>query len=58
MISVSGACDPDEDLSAFAVISRRNGPDGQPGDLIWIDTGSGPGREIWIPDPETPSQGR
>ncbi|GIE86778.1 hypothetical protein SAMN06264365_103407 [Actinoplanes regularis] len=58
MSRVSGACDPEDDPPTFAVISRQDGPDGRPGDLIWIDTGSGPGREVWIPDPETPSKGR
>jgi hypothetical protein len=49
---LSGPCDPDEEPPEVVVISRQNGPDGRPGDLIWTDTGSGPGKEVWIPDPE------
>jgi hypothetical protein len=44
-------CDPDEEPPSVVVISRQVGPDGRLGELIWTDTGSGPGREIWVPDP-------
>lgn len=49
---LSGACDPDDDPPMTVVVSRQVGPDGEPGELIWFDTGSGPGREVWVPDPE------
>jgi hypothetical protein len=35
----------------MVVISRQESPDGRPGRFIWTDTGSGPGREVWVPDP-------
>jgi hypothetical protein len=48
---LSGPCDPDEDQPVTVVVSRQESPDGRPGRFIWTDTGSGPGREIWVPDP-------
>lgn len=51
MTWLSGPCDPDEEPPAMVVISRQEDPDGHPGKLIWTDTGSGPGRQVWVPDP-------
>lgn len=49
---ISGPCEPDDERPVTVVVCRQEGPDGEPGKLVWVDTGSGPGREIWVPDPE------
>lgn len=52
MTRLSGTCDPDDEPPATVVLTRKDGSPGEPGELIWQDTGSGPGQEIWVPDPE------
>ncbi|BCJ42880.1 hypothetical protein GCM10010168_03800 [Actinoplanes ianthinogenes] len=53
MSRLGGPPRPDEPPPATVVITPKDGPDGQPGELIWVDTGSGPGRTFWVPDPES-----
>ncbi|MFC3987227.1 immunoglobulin domain-containing family protein [Actinoplanes siamensis] len=33
------------------VVSPQVSADGRPGKIFWHDTGSGAGREVWVPDP-------
>jgi hypothetical protein len=40
-----------EEPSETVVVSPQDGPGGRRGRVIWADTGSGPGMEIWVPDP-------
>jgi hypothetical protein len=46
--------DADDDRPARWVATPADGPNGEPGELIWVDTGSGPGRTFWVPDPIPP----
>jgi hypothetical protein len=51
---LSGPCVPDEVPPAMVVVvTREESSDGQPGRLVWSDTGSGPGREVRAPDSES-----
>ncbi|GIF06360.1 hypothetical protein Asi03nite_38980 [Actinoplanes siamensis] len=42
----------DDEPPSYVVVSPRMSADGRPGEVLWYDTGSGPGREVWVPDAE------
>lgn len=44
---LSGPCDPGDDHPTIIVSLPEEGPDGEPGEWAWVDSGAGPGVEFW-----------